>query len=111
MSTPPATTAPSAPACHDLMVLAIEHYYPHGAQEAQFYNLYLQKPKGLSWRPGQFAMIRPAVWQNAMWARPFSICSGNDDTLTFFCQAVGRGTRELSGLAVGDKLHPFGLCA
>ena len=109
MSTSPVTLPPpSAPACHDLMVLAVESYYPNGAQQAQFFNIYLQKPKDMAWRPGQFAMLRLPAWKNAMWARPLSICAGNDDTLTFFCQVVGRGTSELSTLAVGDKICVWG---
>ena len=109
MSTSPVTLPPpSAPACHDLMVLAVESYYPNGAQQAQFLNIYLQKPKDMVWRPGQFAMLRLPAWKNAMWARPLSICAGNDDTLTFFCQVVGRATHELSTLAVGDKICMWG---
>ena len=109
MSTSPVTLPPpSDPTCHDLMVLAVESYYPNGAQQAQFFNIYLQKPKDMAWRPGQFAMLRLPAWKNAMWARPLSICAGNSDTLTFFCQVVGRGTSELSSLAVGDKLCMWG---
>ena len=109
MSSSPITLPPpSKPSCYDLMILAIEQYYPNGAQEAQFFNLYLQKPKDMLWRPGQFAMLRPPAWKEAMWARPLSICAGNDDTLTFFCQAVGRGTRDLARLAVGDKICLWG---
>ena len=107
-TTPVYPSVPSAPACHDLMVLAVESYYPNGSQEAQFFNLYLQKPKDMAWQPGQFVMIRPPAWKNAMWARPFSICAANEDTLTLFCQAVGRGTKELAGLAVGDKIGFWG---
>ena len=99
---------PSAPACHDLMILAVESYYPNGAQAPQFFNLYLQKPKDMAWQPGQFVMIRPPAWKNAMWARPFSICAVNGETITLFCQVVGRGTQELSTLAVGDKVCFWG---
>ncbi len=103
-SLPPAT----APVCEDLVVLALEHYFPEGPQASGFFNLYVQKPQGMIWRPGQFAMIRPAAWDNAMWARPLSICTGNDDTLCFFCQVAGRGTKSMAGLNVGDKLTVWG---
>lgn len=103
-SLPPA----SPPQCQDLLILAVESYFTEGSQSPSFYNLYVQKPREAVWRPGQFAMLRPSAWQNAMWARPISICTGNDDTWMFFCQAVGRGTKAMSQLSAGDKLTVWG---
>ncbi len=54
-------------------------------------------------------MIRPVGWElDLLWARPFSICSVDDDTLTLFVQKVGRGTGRITALKPGDDVAIWG---
>ena len=92
---------------------------PYGAdpdKDATFFLLRLEHPRDSKamplwkdWKPGQFAMLRPAGWSFELpWARPLSICDVHDDSLTFFFQVVGRGTTRMSTLRPGDIIHLWG---
>ena len=84
--------------------------------EARFFLLRLEHPRGADgqplwrgWKPGQFAMLRPAGWcLDLPWARPLSICDVDDEELTFFFQVVGRGTGRMASLKPGDVIHLWG---
>jgi dihydroorotate dehydrogenase electron transfer subunit len=61
------------------------------------------------WAPGQFVMVRPPGFGLEIpWARPFSICDGDDSEIRLLVQAVGRGTRALSRLQAGERLTVWG---
>lgn len=67
------------------------------------------QPLWTGWKPGQFAMLRPAGWALEMpWARPLSICDVTDDALRFFFQVAGRGTSRMADLRPGDSIHLWG---
>lgn len=67
------------------------------------------EPLWHGWKPGQFAMLRPAGWSpDLIWARPFSICQATDRALIFFFQIAGRGTRRMAGLRRGDTVNVWG---
>ena len=73
------------------------------------FALTLQKPAWDGWTPGQFVMLRPQNWgADMLWARPFSICRVNEEGLTLFIQAKGRGTERLRALTPGDKACLWG---
>ncbi len=76
---------------------------------ADFFELEIEYPGWEQWRPGQFVMVRPASWGfEHVWARPFSICSVDNDRLTVFFQVVGRGTAKLAELNPGDQVTVWG---
>ncbi len=75
----------------------------------EFFEIKLEYPDWDGWKPGQFVMIRPAGWElDLLWARPFSICSADGDTLTLFVQKVGRGTGRIVALKPGDTVSIWG---
>ncbi|MGL1863962.1 MAG: dihydroorotate dehydrogenase electron transfer subunit [Pseudodesulfovibrio sp.] len=75
----------------------------------EFFEIKLEYPDWDRWKPGQFVMIRPTGWElDLLWARPFSICSVDDDTLTLFVQKVGRGTARITALKPGDDVAIWG---
>jgi len=83
--------------------------------DCRFFVLRLERPAlagepfWRGWKPGQFAMLRPAGWGlDTIWARPFSICQVTDRSLMFFFQAAGRGTRRMADLRRGDSVHVWG---
>ncbi|HKI80951.1 MAG TPA: dihydroorotate dehydrogenase electron transfer subunit, partial [Pseudodesulfovibrio sp.] len=54
-------------------------------------------------------MIRPVGWElDMLWGRPFSLCSGDDESITLFIQAVGRGTGRIAELSPGDMVTMWG---
>lgn len=57
-------------------------------------------------RPGQFAMISAGA--EPLLPRPFSIAHVDRGVLSFIFQDVGRGTRKLTGLRVGDTVRLLG---
>lgn len=72
-------------------------------------ELRLEHPGWKSWRPGQFVMLRPLSWPlDLIWGRPFSICKGDDDSLTILFQVVGRGTARLLELQKGEPVSMWG---
>ena len=94
--------------CCDVTVLELR---PVGQSErpGEFYELRLTNPGWKRWHPGQFVMLRPVSWGlEPLWGRPFSICGVDDEALTVFFQAIGRGTRRLAELAEGDKVTVWG---
>jgi len=75
----------------------------------EFFEIKLEYPGWDGWKPGQFVMIRPTGWDlDLLWARPFSICSVDGDTLTLFVQKVGRGTGRITALKPGDTVSIWG---
>ncbi len=94
--------------CRELKVLELA---PLGQWEmpGAFFELRLENPGWEGWTPGQFVMIRPMHWDlDMLWGRPFSISSLDEDGLTLFIQAVGRGTRRLRELDPGQKVTVWG---
>ncbi|HMB31602.1 MAG TPA: dihydroorotate dehydrogenase electron transfer subunit [Desulfohalobiaceae bacterium] len=72
------------------------------------YHLQLNSPRW-SWRPGQFAMIRPEGWGvDPFTARPFSIADQDHFCLDFFWQVVGKGTLKLTELVQGQRVIVWG---
>lgn len=75
----------------------------------EFFELVLENLGWSHWVPGQFLMVRPREWSSErLWARPFSIASGDEGSLTLFIQVVGSGTRALSRLDTGDVVMAWG---
>ncbi|WP_018123546.1 hypothetical protein [Desulfovibrio oxyclinae] len=75
----------------------------------EFFELRLERPDWDDWKPGQFVMIRPVDWpMDLLWGRPFSICSGDAESVTLFVQKIGRGTTRLSELKKGDTVAMWG---
>ena len=90
---------------------------PDHPEDCHFFALHLERPvdplagKPLwhGWKPGQFAMLRPAGWDlDLVWARPLSICQVTDQALAFFFQVSGRGTRRMAKLRRGDIVNVWG---
>lgn len=78
-------------------------------EPSDFVELTLENPGWESFRPGQFAMLRPKFWGLELsWGRPFSISRCDAETLTFFFQVVGRGTQRLARLRVDDEVAVWG---
>lgn len=74
-----------------------------------FFDLRLEHPQWSSFKPGQFAMLRPEGWALDMpWARPLSISALSSDTLHFLFQVAGRGTARMAELKPGDRIHVWG---
>ena len=75
----------------------------------EFFEVRLEYPDWDGWKPGQFVMIRPTGWDlDLLWARPFSICSADGDSLTLFIQNVGRGTGRIAAMKPGDEVAIWG---
>nr|WP_322785966.1 dihydroorotate dehydrogenase electron transfer subunit [Pseudodesulfovibrio piezophilus] len=75
----------------------------------EFFEIRLEYPDWDGWKPGQFVMIRPSGWDlDLIWARPFSICSADENSLTLFIQKVGRGTERITTLKPGDEVAIWG---
>jgi dihydroorotate dehydrogenase electron transfer subunit len=55
--------------------------------------------------PGQFFMLHPP---GHVLPRPMSLCLAKSGELCFLIDAIGPGTRTLSGLRVGERLHVLG---
>lgn len=55
--------------------------------------------------PGQFFMLEAP---GRVLPRPFSVCLAQAGELAFLVDPVGPGTRALSALAAGDRLHVLG---
>ena len=101
-----------------LPVLDIQSFPPaDAAGDCHFFALHLERPLDPAtsaplwqgWKPGQFAMLRPAGWAlDLLWARPISICEVTDSALVFFFQISGRGTRRMAGLRTRDIVHVWG---
>ncbi|MDD7761723.1 MAG: dihydroorotate dehydrogenase electron transfer subunit [Firmicutes bacterium] len=58
--------------------------------------------------PGQFYMIKLNKNTDPLLARPISISDIGDDYIVFLIQIMGRGTKEMSNLRVGDSLGLLG---
>ena len=96
------------PTCQDVSVLRITPHGPEGLSHG-LWLIELENPGWQTVRPGQFAMLRPTAWGfEPLWARPFSICRATPERLAFLIQAVGRGTRLLTGLKQGDTVTVWG---
>jgi len=54
--------------------------------------------------PGQFAHVRVPSLEASAVRRPFSVFNAEDGRVTVLYKAVGRGTRALNEVAVGDEL-------
>ncbi|XXJ20228.1 dihydroorotate dehydrogenase electron transfer subunit [Desulfovibrio caledoniensis] len=94
--------------CRSVKVLNVS---PVGQSKTvgEFFELTLERPDWDGWKPGQFVMIRPSSWElDMLWGRPFSLCSGDADSITLFIQAVGRGTRRIAELSPGDLVTMWG---
>jgi dihydroorotate dehydrogenase electron transfer subunit len=93
-----------------LSSLAVKSITPHSANgNEQLFALHLERPDWSDFKPGQFAMLRPADWgQDMIWARPLSICSLTQDDLMFFFQIAGRGTKRMSALKPGNLVNIWG---
>jgi dihydroorotate dehydrogenase electron transfer subunit len=77
-------------------------------QENTIFHLQLCSPQW-SWKPGQFAMLRPDNWGlDPFMARPFSIADQSPSILDFFWQVVGRGTRRMTDLTPGQEVTVWG---
>lgn len=60
-------------------------------------------------KPGQFVMIRTAVGKDPMLRRPFSIHQSDaSGQIQIYFKIVGRGTRMLAHVRVGEELSVFG---
>ncbi len=91
----------------ELTVLDVVPFGQKGDRE--FYAITLEKTQWLSWKAGQFVMLRPNSWNNEMlWARPFSICRVTSNKLVLFFQVTGRGTEKMAELKTGDKVTVWG---
>lgn len=91
--------------CVDLAVVAVDGF---GQAAPEQFVLTLASP-GWKWRPGQFAMLRPASFrQDPVWARPLSIAFQDDAGISFLVQNAGRGTGLMSRLAPGDTVTVWG---
>lgn len=78
-------------------------------EASDFVELTLENPGWESYRPGQFAMLRPKHWGLELpWGRPFSISRLDAETLTVFFQVIGRGTSRLARLNPGDEVVVWG---
>lgn len=58
-------------------------------------------------RPGQFYMLKSWDTEPVLW-RPISVSEINDNSLTFLCAAVGRGTEKLISLKAGQEIQLMG---
>jgi dihydroorotate dehydrogenase electron transfer subunit len=58
--------------------------------------------------PGTFAQLRCGQGTTPLLRRPFSVAWTQDDTCGFVFEAVGAGTKLLSGLQPGDPLDSLG---
>lgn len=97
-----------ASACVDLEVISLTRLGAD-AGGGNFYELRLSPPGWENWRAGQFVMVRPERFgQDMIWARPFSIAACDDDGLTVYFQAVGRGTEEMSRMSPGESVTVWG---
>ncbi|SHN65533.1 dihydroorotate oxidase B, electron transfer subunit [Desulfovibrio litoralis DSM 11393] len=115
-------------ACQELKVLDLVQFGQNSGG-AKFFALRLSsplqgtQPQGTSsqanqpqagnvwekWKPGQFVMLRPVNWGfELVTARPFSISTLNDNSLTVFIQVLGRGTERLLDLKIGDAVTVWG---
>ncbi|MDC0336125.1 dihydroorotate dehydrogenase electron transfer subunit [Pseudodesulfovibrio sp.] len=75
----------------------------------EFFEITLEYPDWDGWKPGQFVMIRPTDWElDLLWARPFSISSAGEDSITLFVQKVGRGTSRITAMKPGDDVTIWG---
>jgi dihydroorotate dehydrogenase electron transfer subunit len=91
--------------CLDLTVVSIDGF---GQAEPEQFVLTLSSP-GWKWRPGQFAMLRPASFrQDPVWARPLSIAFQDDAGLSFLVQSCGRGTGLMARLKPGETVTVWG---
>lgn len=73
-----------------------------------YFSLVLQHPEQLpEIEPGQFVEIDVPGNKQVMLRRPISIhdVDTENNTLTLLVQVVGKGTRTLAALSVGDKLN------
>jgi dihydroorotate dehydrogenase electron transfer subunit len=94
--------------CKAVKVLSIRQLGKSSPGE-EIAELRLEHPGWKSWRAGQFVMIRPLSWPlDLIWGRPFSICKGDDDSLTILFQVVGRGTSRLLELQKGEAVSMWG---
>jgi dihydroorotate dehydrogenase electron transfer subunit len=94
--------------CRTVKVLDVS---PVGQSKSpgELFELRLQYPDWDGWKPGQFVMIRPTGWElDLLWARPFSICSSDGESLTLFIQNMGRGTSRIGKLKSGDMVTMWG---
>ncbi|ADU62225.1 MAG: dihydroorotate dehydrogenase electron transfer subunit [Pseudodesulfovibrio sp.] len=94
--------------CRNVTVLEVS---PVGQSKRpdEFYEIRLSLPDWDGWKPGQFVMVRPVSWElDLLWARPFSISSVDNESVTIFIQKVGRGTARMARLAPGDQVALWG---
>ncbi|QGY40589.1 dihydroorotate dehydrogenase electron transfer subunit [Pseudodesulfovibrio cashew] len=94
--------------CRNVKVLDVS---PVGQSKrpGEFFEITLEYPGWDGWQSGQFVMIRPASWElDLLWGRPFSLYSGDGETLTLFVQNVGRGTSRIVSMQPGDEVAIWG---
>ena len=87
---------------HDFILLR------HVDYGTRFFSLTLQHQGHMQpIAPGQFVEVLVEGEPNVMLRRPISVHDVDEEqnTLTLLIQTVGRGTRRLSQLAVGDHLN------
>lgn len=59
-------------------------------------------------KPGQFYMLKVNEFQDPLLGRPISISDIDGNKIVFLIQIMGRGTKYLSNLRVGDKVGLLG---
>ena len=59
-------------------------------------------------QPGQFVHIRVPALEGTALRRPFSVFDADDGVLELLYKTVGRGTRALNEVAVGDEVEIMG---
>lgn len=94
--------------CRNVKVLKVSPVGQHKRPD-EFYEITLENPDWDECKPGQFVMIRPVGWAlDLVWARPFSISTADDSSVTLFVQKVGRGTSRIVTLKPGDEVAMWG---
>ncbi|HDM32210.1 MAG TPA: dihydroorotate dehydrogenase electron transfer subunit, partial [Deltaproteobacteria bacterium] len=72
------------------------------------FMLVLEYTKDISWRPGQFVMLRLAEGMDPFLRRPFSILGLHNERLEILYRTRGKATRMLSRMNKGEKLKVLG---
>jgi len=72
------------------------------------FMLVLEYSKDISWRPGQFVMLRLTEGMDPFLRRPFSILGLHNERLEILYRARGKATRMLSRMNKGEELKVLG---